>query len=134
MTFDNIDVVNVDEDDPEYEGVMAITSGDSNLIRQITFSNIRVDRIEEAKLFNFHVGFNSKYNTSPGRGIEHVVLRNISYTGDGMPSPSAIFGYDSKRRVRNILIDNLTIAGRKATDETTANLELGNFVDGVQFK
>ena len=134
VTFDNIDVVNVDEDDPEYEGVMAITAGDSNLIRQITFSNIRVDRIEEAKLFNFHVGFNAKYNTSPGRGIDHVVLRNISYTGDGMPSPSAIFGYDSKRRVRNVLIDNLTIAGRKATDQTTANLELGNFVDGVQFK
>ena len=63
-----------------------------------------------------------------------MVLRNISYTGDGMPSPSAIFGYDSKRRVRNVLIDNLTIAGRKATDQTTANLELGNFVDGVQFK
>ena len=48
--------------------------------------------------------------------------------------PSVIFGYDSKRRARNILIDNLTIAGCEATDETTANLELGNFVDGVQFK
>jgi hypothetical protein len=134
VIFDNIDVVNVDEDDPEYEGVMAITAGDSNLIRDVTFSNIRVDRIEEAKLFNFHVGFNAKYNTSPGRGIEHVVLRNISYTGDGMPSPSVIFGYDSKRGVRNILIDNLTIAGRRATDIATADLELGNFVDGVQFK
>jgi hypothetical protein len=134
VTFDNIDVVNVDEDDPEYEGVMAITAGDSNLIRDVTFSNIRVDRIEEAKLFNFHVGFNAKYNTSPGRGIEHVVLRNISYSSDGMPSPSVIFGYDSKRRVRNILIDNLTIAGRKAADAATANLEVGDFVDGVQFK
>jgi hypothetical protein len=63
-----------------------------------------------------------------------VVLRNISYTGDGIPNSSVIFGYDSKRRVRNILIENLTIAGRKATDERTANLELGNFVDDVQFK
>jgi hypothetical protein len=51
-----------------------------------------------------------------------------------MPSPSVIFGYDSKRGVRNILIDNLTIAGRRATDIATADLELGNFVDGVQFK
>jgi hypothetical protein len=134
LTFDNIDVVNVDEDDPEYEGVMAITAGDSNLIRDVTFSNIRVDRIEEAKLFNFHVGFNAKYNTSPGRGIEGVTLRNISYTGEGMPSPSVIFGYDSKRGVRNIVIDNLTIAGRKATDSNTANLEVGNFVQGIRFK
>jgi hypothetical protein len=134
LTFDNIDVVNVDEDDPEYEGVMAITAGDSNIIRDVTFSNIRVDRIEEAKLFNLHVGFNPKWNTSPGGGIERVTFRNISYTGDGMPSPSVIFGYDSKRRVRNILIDNLTIAGRKATDTTTANLEVGNFVEGIRFK
>jgi hypothetical protein len=51
-----------------------------------------------------------------------------------MPSPSVIFGYDSKRRVRNILIDNLTIAGRKATDTTTADLEVGNFVEGIRFK
>ena len=61
------------------------------------FSNIRIDRIEEARLFKFPVGFDAKCNTSPGRGIEPLVLRNISYTGDGMPSPSVIFGYDSKR-------------------------------------
>jgi hypothetical protein len=134
LTFDNIDVVNVDEDDPEYEGVMAITAGDSNIIRDVTFSNIRVDRIEEAKLFNLHVGYNPKWNTSPGGGIERVTFRNVSYTGDGMPSPSVIFGYDKKRGVRNILIDNLTIAGRKATSPATANLEIGNFVEDVRFK
>jgi hypothetical protein len=134
LTFDNIDVVNVDEDDPEYEGVMAITAGDSNIIRDVTFSNIRVDRIEEAKLFNLHVGFNPKWNSSPGAGIERITFRNISYTGDGMPSPSVMFGYDAKRRVRNILIDNLTIAGRKATNPVTADLEIGNFVEDVRFK
>jgi len=127
-------VVNVDEDDPEYEGVMAITAGDSNTIRDVTFSNIRVDRIEEAKLFNLHVGYNPRWNTSPGGGIERVTFRNISYTGDGMPSPSVMFGYDPKRRVRNILIDNLTIAGRKATNPATANLEIGKFVDDVRLK
>jgi len=42
--------------------------------------------------------------------------------------------YNSKRGVRNIVIDNLTIAGRKATDSTTANLEIGNFVEDVRFK
>jgi hypothetical protein len=134
LTFDNIDVVNVDEDDPEYEGVMAITAGDSNIIRDVTFSNIRVDRIEEAKLFNLHVGFNPKWNSSPGAGIERITFRNISYTGDGMPSPSVMFGYDAKRRVRNILIDNLVIARRKATSPATANLEIGNFVEDVRFK
>lgn len=134
VTFDNIDVVNVDEHQPEYQGVMAITAGDQNLIRNVTFSNIRVDRIEEAKLFNLHVGFNPKWNTSPGRGIEHVTFRNISYTGDGMPSPSVIFGYAPDRGVRDVLIDNLTIGGRRAVDPATADLQIGNFVQDVRFK
>ena len=134
VTFDNIDVVNVDEDDPEYEGVMAITAGDSNVIREIAFSNIRVDRIEEAKLFNFHVGYNAKYNTSAGRGIERVTLRNISYSGAGMPSPSVIFGYDAKRGVKDVVIDNLTIAGHKAVDPASADLVIGDHVEGVHFK
>lgn len=134
VTFDNIDIVNVDEDDPEYEGVMAITSGDSNTIRDITFSNIRVDRIEEAKLFNLHVGYNPRWNTSPGGRIERVTFRNISYSGAGMPSPSVIFGYDKDRGVRDVRIENLTIAGRKATDRASANLEVGQFVEGVTIK
>lgn len=134
VTFDNIDVVSIDEDEPEYEGVMAITAGDSNLVRDITFSNIRVDRIEEGKLFNFRVAFNDKYNTSPGRGIERVTLRNISFTGEGMPSSSLIAGYDQRRGVKEVLIDNLTIAGRKATHAAAAELEIGDFVGNVRFK
>jgi hypothetical protein len=134
VSFDNIDVVSVDEDDPEYEGVMAITAGDSNLVRDIGFSNIRIDRIEEGKLFNFHVGYNAKYNTSPGRGIERITLRNIAYTGAGMPSPSVIYGYDKGRGVKDVLIENLTIAGRRASDAGSADLIIGDFVQNVRVK
>jgi hypothetical protein len=134
ILFDNIDVISIDEDDPEYQGVMAITAGDSNLIRNVTFSNVRVDRIEEGKLFNLHVGFNSKYNTSPGRGIENVVFRNIFFTGDGMPSPSVIFGYDSQRSVRGVQIENLQIGGRRAKTPEDANLSIGTFVDGLRIQ
>ena len=134
VTFDNIDVVNVDEDDPEYEGVMAITSGDSNTIRDITFSNIRVDRIEEGKLFNLHVGYNPRWNTSPGGRVERVTFRNISFTGEGMPSPSVLYGHDEPRGVKDVLIDNLTIAGRRAKDFRSADLMVGDFVDNVDFK
>jgi hypothetical protein len=104
VLFDNIDAVSIDQVTPEYEGVMGITASDSNLIRNVTFSNIRIDRIEEGKLFNLHVGFNLKYNTSPGRDIENVVFRDISYTGEGLPSPSVTFGYDAERGVRNVRI------------------------------
>ena len=134
VTFDNIDVVDVDEDDPDYEGVMSILAGDSNLVRDVTFSNIRVDRIEEAKLFQFRVAFNAKYNTSPGRGIRHVVLRNVSYTGEGMPSPSLIAGYDAQRGVDDVLLDNVTIAGRKIDLKDSDAVRIGPFATNVRVK
>jgi hypothetical protein len=134
VTFDNIDVVDVDEDDPEYEGVMSILAGDSNLVRDVTFSNIRVDRIEEAKLFQLRVGFNAKYNTSPGRGIRHVVLRNVSYSGDGMPSASLIAGYDAGRGVDDVLLDNVTIAGKKIDLKDPDVIKVGPFATNVRTK
>lgn len=134
ITFDNIDVVDLDEDDPEYEGVMSILAGDSNLVRDVTFSNIRVDRIEEAKLFQFRVAYNEKYNTSPGRGIQHVVLRNVSYSGDGMPSASLIAGYDAQRGIDDILLDNVTIAGRKIDLRDPGVVKVGPFATNVRVK
>ena len=134
VTFDNIDVVSLDEDEPEYEGVMAITAGDSNLVRDVTFSNIRVDRIEEGKLFNLHVGHNAKYNTSAGRGIEKIAFRNVSYAGEGMPSASVIFGVDANRMVRDVLIENLVIGGKKILDAKNGDIEIGPFAEHIQFK
>lgn len=52
IVFDNIDVANLDEDDPAWEGAVAIFSGDRTLIQNITFRHIRVDRIEEGKLMH----------------------------------------------------------------------------------
>ncbi|MFV3126475.1 glycosyl hydrolase family 28 protein [Niveispirillum sp. KHB5.9] len=134
VRFENIDVISIDEDDPEYEGVMAITAGDSNLVRDVEFNNIRVDRIEEGKLFNFHVGYNTKYNTSPGRGIENIRLRDIRYSGVGLPSASLIAGYDEKRGVRGVSIENLVIGGRRITGLADANLEIGSFTQGITIR
>ncbi len=128
----NIDILDEDEDQPEYEGALGITAGDSNLIRDVTFENVRVERIEEGKLFNFHVGFNAKYNTSAGRGIENVKLRNISFTGAGSPSPAVIFGYDSSHGVHGVILDNVRIAGKLLTGSSGA-LDIGAFADGITF-
>ncbi len=132
VRFDNIDVVNVDEDDPDYEGVMSIMAGDSNLVQDISFSNIRVDRIEEAKLFQFRVMLNQKYNTSPGRGIKRVTLRNVSYTGEGMPSASLISGYDELRGIDDIRLENVTIGGRKIDIDNPTVLKIGPFARNIR--
>ncbi|KQZ43185.1 glycosyl hydrolase family 28 protein [Duganella sp. Root1480D1] len=134
IRFSNIDILEHDEDEPEYEGAIGIMAGDDNLVRDVVFEDIRVDRIEEGKLFNLHIAYTPKYNTSPGRGIENVTLRNISYTGKGSPSASLIYGHDTGRQVRNIVIDNVTVAGKRLTGPASNLLDIGQYVSGVSFR
>jgi hypothetical protein len=129
----NVDILDEDEDEPEYEGALGITAGDDNLVRDVTFENIRVERIEEGRLFNFHVGFNAKYNTSPGRGIENVTLRNVSYSGLGAAGPSTIFGYDAGRGVRHVVLDNVRVGGRRIGPQDKDLLQVGDFASDVVF-
>jgi len=134
IRFSNIDILDHDEDEPEYEGAIGIMAGDDNLVRDVVFENFRVERIEEGKLFNLHVAYTAKYNTSPGRGIQDVTLRNIAFTGKGAPSASVIYGNSPDRLVRNITIDNVTVGGKKITGPAMGILEVGPFVEGVTYK
>jgi hypothetical protein len=134
IRFSNIDILDHDEDEFEYEGAIGIMAGDDNLVRDVIFEDIRVERIEEGKLFNLHIAYTPKYNTSPGRGIENVTLRNISYSGKGSPSASVIYGHDQTRQVKNIVIDNVTVGGKKLKGAEQNVLEIGKFVSEVTFK
>jgi hypothetical protein len=108
-------------------------AGDDNLVRDVLFEDIRVERIEEGKLFSLRVVHVPKYNTSPGRGIENVTLRNIAYSGQGMASASRIGGFDAGRRVRNIVIDNVTVGGKPLTGPQPNVLDIEPHVEGVRF-
>lgn len=134
MRFSNIDILDHDEDDPEYEGAIGIMAGDSNTVRNVVFDTIRVDRIEEGKLFNLHIAYTAKYNTSPGKRIENITLRNIAFTGKGSPSASLIAGYDQDHTVGDIVLDNVTVGGRKITGPAAGVLEIGPFVGHVIYK
>jgi hypothetical protein len=84
---------------------LAITDGDNNLVRNVVFDDIRVDRIEEGILFNFRVVFNQKYSLAPGRGIENIVMRRVRLRSGRVNRP-VIAGYDTHRTVRDVsLVD-----------------------------
>ncbi len=131
VSFENIDIANLDEDQPTWEGAMAIFSGDSTLIRNISFSHIRIDRIEEGKLFNFVAGQAPRYNTAPGRGIDGVTVTDVSYSGDGMPSRPLISGRSPTAAVKNVSIRGLRIAGKRITSTKAADLNVGPNVSGL---
>jgi len=130
ITFRNIDILGHDEDDRNYQGVMAITDGDNNLVRNILFDDIRVDSIEEGMLFNIRTVFNAKYSLAPGRGVRNVTLRNIRFKG-GDVNRSVVAGYSADRAVSGVTLQNVTIAGQPLRRE---DIDIGPYVEGLTVK
>jgi hypothetical protein len=62
------------------------------------------------------VSFNKKYCTAPGRGIENILFKDISYTGDNAEI-SIIAGYNEERKIKNIRFENLRINGQVISDD-----------------
>ncbi len=108
--FKNIDILNHDEMQVDYQGCIAINVSDQNLARNMRFEDIRIENFEQGQLFNIRVAYNKKYAKKPGRGIENIIFRNIEYNGDNAET-SIIEGYDAKRMVKNIRFEGLKING-----------------------
>ena len=133
IVFKNIDVLNVDEDDDNYRGVMSICCGDKNRVRKVLFENIRVEDCEEARLVDIRVLFNEKYNTVPGGTIENIVFRNIDYKAEtGDMYPMRIKGYDEKSVVRGVFMENVVLNGTKMVSPD--GIEMNAYVKNVQVK
>ncbi|WP_369524727.1 glycosyl hydrolase family 28 protein [Phocaeicola sartorii] len=133
ILFRNIDVLEHDEDDRDYQGVMTVNAGDRNLIRHVTFDSIRVERIQEGQLFHLRVMDLPRYCTAPGRHVEHITFRNITYTGHHA-HPSVIKGYSSEGMVRDVLFENIVINGKRVKRLEDLELSIGDFVDGIRLK
>lgn len=132
LTFRNIDILEHYETQLDYQGTMAITDGDANLISNVRFEDIRVEDFTQGQLLNVRTVYNSKYNTAPGRGVDNVYFKNVSYNGTG-DSISQIAGYDAIRMVKNVTFENLRINGKLILDAPTGNINIGNYTQNVQF-
>lgn len=143
VTFRNIDILEQNERQVDYQGCMAIICGDNNVIEDITFDDIRVDRIRQGALLALRVFQNEKYCQAPGQCIQRVLFRDIQSAGGG--ELSIIEGYDVARRVSNISFVNLQVEGIRISDDmptkprwykTTdmCRMLLGSFVDNVRFE
>lgn len=143
LTFRNLDILDHMEAQLDYQGCLALNAGDSNLIRHVRFEDIRIEDFRQGQLVNLRVFYNRKYCTSPGRGIEDVLFKNITYTGTHADL-SLIAGYDDTRKVRGIVFEDLVINGTLITDvmaskpawyktSDLARIFIGEHVEGVEF-
>lgn len=131
LTFRNIDILEHDEDDPMYQGCMAVDCGDRNRVRNVLFEDIRVESIQEGRLFYVRVRFNPKYDKQPGNGIDGVTFRNITYTGVG-EKPSLIQGLSQDGMVKNVTFQNVIINGGKMKD--LKGVVTNEFISDVKVK
>jgi len=144
VTYSNIDILDQAENQIDYQGCIAINNGDDITVRNVLFDNIRIESLRRGMLLNFRVCYNRKYCRAPGRGIENITLRDISYNGTP-PNMSIIAGYDDRRKIKNIRFENLTINGTRITDDMPgkpkwyktadmANFFVGEHVENITFK
>lgn len=133
IQFKNIDILEHDEDDRNYQGCMAFSVSDHNLVRNILFEDIRIDDFQEGQLLNLRVLFNEKYSFGPGRGIKDVTFRNIYYNGQGA-NPSIIEGFSETNKIENISFDNIVVNGIRIKSLKEGDIKVGKFVDNVNLK
>ena len=116
LNYINIDILDHKEKQLDYQGCLAINAGDNNLIRNVRFENIRIEDFRQGQLVNLRIFYNEKYCKAPGRGIENVLFKDISYTGENA-EVSMIIAYDKERKVKNIRFENLQINGEVIYDD-----------------
>ena len=118
----------MDEDDDNFRGVMAVCAGDKNRVEDVSFEDIRVEDCEEARLID-----KEKYNREPGGPIRNLGIRNIRHLGEGVKMyPMRIKGYDADNDVRGVLLESVTVDGKKLTG--TEGMEMNGFVSDVEVK
>ncbi len=144
LVYENIDILCQSEPQVDYQGCLAINCGDNNLVRRVTFDNIRIEQIHQGSILQVKVGWNQKYCQAPGAGVEDITFRNIRYYGE-QPYMSVITGYDAQHKVKNVTFEGLKINGRQIYDEmpgkpkwyATADyvpMFVGSHVENLKFK
>ena len=143
LNYIDIDILDHRETQIDYQGCLAINAGDNNLIRNVRFENIRIENFRKGQLVNLRIFYNHKYCQAPGQGIENVLFKDISYTGENSEI-SVIAGYDESRKVKNIRFENLKINGQVISDDMPdkpgfyktsdiARIFVGEHVENVTF-
>ena len=144
IVYRNIDILDHKEPQINYQGCFAINGGDNNVIKDITFEDIRVEDFRQGQLFNIRIFFNDKYCAAPGKSISNITFKDIEYNGNNAEL-SIIAGYDESRKVSDITFENLVINGKRISDDMPGKpgwyktgdmgrIFVGEHVDGVVFK
>jgi len=110
LTVSNVDILDHREPQKLYQGCIALNPGDSNLVRNVRIENVRVEDFRWGQFIHLRVAYNKSYNTSVGRGIEGVYVKNLTYTGKNAET-AMMLGYDATHGIKDVTFQNLVVNG-----------------------
>ncbi|MGN1052090.1 MAG: glycosyl hydrolase family 28 protein [Candidatus Scatosoma sp.] len=130
IRFSDITVLQEVEFSTLFQGVMALFCADNAVMRNITFENITVDRMDYGRLVS--VIYTKAYATMLGKRIENIRFENIFYNGNQIFG-NRIVGADAAHTVESVTVKDMYVCGKKETEEENT-FEISEFVNGLKFE
>lgn len=109
MTFRDIDILDDYEDSSYYWGAIGVNSCDGNLVHDLTFEDIRIERVTKGEPIRLTVRDNYEKKNTPGKGISDVVFRNVTVLSAG--EKCTVNGLKDAK-IRNVTFENFTYKGK----------------------
>lgn len=116
IVISDVDILDHREPQMDYQGCIALNPGDSNLVRNVRVQDVRIEDFRWGQIIHMRVAYNPKYNTSVGRGIESVFVRNLSYEGT-RAGTALLLGYDAEHGIDDVVFQNFSVNGTVIADD-----------------
>ncbi len=132
IKFENIDIIHSVTGYP----TMGIHHGDRGKLRNIEFSDIRIEDAPGGQIFDIRIT-NSVWNEDTSVGdIDGLTIRNIFLNGEQeiLPARSRLQGYTKDNMIRNVLLENICYHGKYATNLEECHVNVMDFVENVTVK
>ena len=127
VLFEDCDIIG----DHGREWTLRIYHTDKALIKNVRFENIRIE--ESVKFASLWIN-TAIWTTDAERGnIENVVFKDITVNNSGYPlhKEFEFLGYDADHAIRNVVIENVVINGRKLVQEDIVINPRGEAKEGI---
>ena len=127
VIFEDCDIIG----DHGREWTLRIYHTDSGLIKNVRFENIRIEESVKFASLWINEGY---WTTDAKRGhIEDVIFKDITVENSGRPLEKKIefLGFNADHAIKNVLIENVVINGKKVTKE---DIVMNDYVYNVTVK
>ena len=117
---------------------IAFNACDGNMITNIYFEDIRIQDGVTNQIVSMNISTTSYGSVVvPGRGINNVYFKDITYTNPNQSFSGLIKGYDRSDGMssvtKNVTFENLVVNGEVVTNAEDANITIGNYAENIKF-